>query len=90
MPPSLVFTITDFEIGLFQAPERQCPSVERVHVWKTFQELHPPQVFQLNDSLVSRYTDRKTANRLQVLISHSGMFFLIYLLVTFKVERCNS
>ena len=46
---SLVFTFTTFEVGLFQGPERQCQSFEKVQVRKIFQGLTPhPQNLQLN------------------------------------------
>ena len=38
----LVFTITAFEINIFQAPETQYPRVDKVQVCKTFQRLCSP------------------------------------------------
>ena len=50
----LVLTVTAFEIGLFQGPERQYESLEKVQVSKIFWGLTPhPQNPQLNDSLAS-------------------------------------
>ena len=49
--PSLVFTITAFEIGLFQEPETPYPRVEKVQVCKIVQFLHPFSDPQLNLSL---------------------------------------
>ena len=39
LPSPLVFTVTGFEISLFQAPERQYQSFEKVQVSKIFQGL---------------------------------------------------
>ena len=71
----LVFTVTAFEISLFQGPERQYQSSEKVQVSKIFQALAPhPQNPQLNDSLASlvqgRFATRKRAHRFQILIPH--------------------
>ena len=46
----LVFTVTTFEIGLFQAPERQYTSFEAAQVRKIFEglALHP-KIPHLND-----------------------------------------
>ena len=50
----LVLTVTTFEIGLFQGPERQYESLEKVQVSKIFWGLTPhPQNPQLNYSLAS-------------------------------------
>ena len=52
--PPLVFTVTAFEISLFQGPERQYQSFEKAQVSIIFQGLTcHPQKPQLNDSLAS-------------------------------------
>ena len=48
----LVFIVTAFGISLFQGPERQYQSLEKVPVSKIFQGMAPhPQNSKLNDSL---------------------------------------
>ena len=57
LPSPLVFTVTAFEISLFQALERQYQRFQKVQVSKIFQGLAvQPQTPELNDCLASIFS----------------------------------
>ena len=70
----LFFTIATFEINLFQAPERQYSSVDKVQVCKIFQWLFSPDsptewLTRFGHSV--KVVSRKTVIRFPVLIWHA-------------------
>ena len=72
--PPLVFTVTAFEISLFQGPESQYQSFEKAQVSIIFQGLtRHPQKPQLNDSLALLVRIRSLRSTLH----HTILYFVI-------------
>ena len=69
----LVFTITAFDISLFQVPKMHYPSVQKVQICKMFQGLRPSLALQSSIEWLTGFAHVKTANRFLVLISHPAL-----------------